>query len=107
MFLWAGMMHSHNIYTHDVTIMEGAGHSVMDVGNEGFYLEQELSQRNSQLKIGKKDNLWKLFYYEKGLLDIPAGKKVISGCPCGYTSLCILSDGSLFICRRFYAKIGL
>jgi radical SAM protein with 4Fe4S-binding SPASM domain len=69
-------------------------------------LEQELSQRNSQLKIGKKDNLWKLFYYEKGLLDVPGGKKVISGCPCGYTSLCILSDGSLFICRRFFSKIG-
>ena len=76
-----------------------------------------------QLRIGRKDNLWKLLYYEKGLLEIPrkspksskslkkpkglsSAKRVTSGCPCGFVSLTILSDGSIFICRRFSCRIG-
>jgi radical SAM protein with 4Fe4S-binding SPASM domain len=71
------------------------------------------------LRIGKKDNLWKLLKYEQGTplselglcgekSEVTEGesRRVRSGCPCGYTSLAVLADGALWICRRFVSQIG-
>lgn len=69
-------------------------------------LEVEKELEGSSLTIGRKDNLWKLLYYEKGLLTPPDARSPVSGCPCGFTSLTVLSDGTLFICRRFLSRIG-
>ncbi len=73
---------------------------------EVFRFEEQLEKKKSRLRIGKKDNLWKLLYFEKGLLQPPQGDRVVSGCPCGFVSLAILSDGSVFACRRFSSRIG-
>ncbi len=35
--LWVDMMYQHNIYCHDLAIVDAEGHDVMQVGNEGFY----------------------------------------------------------------------
>lgn len=74
--------------------------------NQIFAREARLKEKAATLKVGKKDNLWKLLYYEKGLLELDGGKSLKSGCPCGYTSLSILTDGTIFICRRFNSRIG-
>ncbi len=71
-----------------------------------FDLERSLIDRNSALTIGKKDNLWRLLYHEKGLLPLPREKTAQTGCPCGFTSLTILPDGEVHVCRRCDSKVG-
>lgn len=53
-----------------------------------------------------KDHLWKLFFYELGLLKIEKTKIIASGCNCAFNHLTILPDGDLYACRRFESKIG-
>jgi radical SAM protein with 4Fe4S-binding SPASM domain len=78
--------------------------------NDIYHLEKRLGE--GAISIGKKDPLWKLLYYEKGefaekeIVDIQKNKKIVSGCPCGFTSLTLLHDGRLDICRRFDSTIG-
>ena len=78
--------------------------------NDIYHLEKRLGK--DSISIGKKDPLWKLLYYEKGelaekdIFEIRNNKKIVSGCPCGFTSLTILQDGRLDICRRFDSTIG-
>lgn len=35
-FMWAGMMHNHNIYVNDTVIVDDSGNDVMEIGEEGF-----------------------------------------------------------------------
>ncbi|MGD9201918.1 MAG: hypothetical protein PVI26_10165 [Chitinispirillia bacterium] len=35
--LWTDMLYSHNIYCHDMTMMDSNGQQIMEVGNEGFH----------------------------------------------------------------------
>jgi len=54
-----------------------------------------------------KDHLWKLFFYEQGLLQIKTDEKtIVSGCNCGFNHLTILPDGDVQACRRFESRIG-
>lgn len=55
-----------------------------------------------QEAFGIKDNLWKLFFYEKRMYT-PANKEkgiVMDGCSVGASGFCMDSDGSLYGCRR-------
>lgn len=56
-----------------------------------------------------KDHLWTLFKYEKGLFnpaDYPGDDTVYDGCNCGNCHLTILSDGTVYACRRMESKVG-
>ena len=56
-----------------------------------------------------KDHLWTLFLYEKGLFDpkaYPENEYVYEGCNCGNCHLTILSDGTVYACRRMESKVG-
>jgi hypothetical protein len=35
-YMWASMMHSHNVYVHNVDMVDSTGTDVMSVGDEGF-----------------------------------------------------------------------
>lgn len=51
-----------------------------------------------------KDNLWKLFLYEKGLY-IPKDD-VIYGCSVGISSICIMPNGNIYPCSRIPINLG-
>jgi radical SAM protein with 4Fe4S-binding SPASM domain len=59
-----------------------------------------------------KDHLWKLFMFEKGelLLNDDIGCEpnsiIYSGCNLGVSNLSILSDGTVYACRRFKSEVG-
>ncbi|MEM2919015.1 MAG: radical SAM protein [Candidatus Altiarchaeota archaeon] len=57
---------------------------------------------NSRTRFGRKDNLWKLYFYENGA-EIP--KNQYTGCSFGIY-LSILADGSVMSCRRIPIIIG-
>lgn len=65
-----------------------------DVYND-IYLKKQIIEENSDLKIRVSRPLWTL-------LD-----ETIGGfCPTGYTSLCILHDGTVLPCRRLEIPLG-
>lgn len=60
-----------------------------------------------------KDHLWELFFYERypsqqidELRNIKRDKIVLGGCSLGVASLSILSNGTVYACRRFSSPIG-
>ena len=56
-----------------------------------------------------KDHLWTLFFYEKGLFEIPKNLKedvIYDGCNCGNSHLTILPTGDVYACRRMESKVG-
>ena len=63
---------------------------------------------STELNVNKKENLWKLLYYELGLLD-PFNEhetKKCSGCVAGVGTISVLADGTCFSCRRLEIPIG-
>jgi radical SAM/SPASM domain protein of ACGX system len=59
--------------------------------------------------FNKKDHLWTLYEYEKGLFTIPDYAEegmIYGGCNCGNCHLTILPTGDLYACRRFESKVG-
>jgi radical SAM/SPASM domain protein of ACGX system len=56
-----------------------------------------------------KDHLWTLYRYENGdfhIGDYPDDDYVYDGCNCGNSHLTILSDGSVYACRRMESRVG-
>lgn len=57
-----------------------------------------------------KDHLWKLFLYEKGMIDIKdvdnPDNLILDGCHCGISHLTILADGTVYACRRCESPVG-
>jgi radical SAM/SPASM domain protein of ACGX system len=65
--------------------------------------------RGCSTTFNLKDHLWTLFLYEKGLFtpsDYPDDNFVYEGCNCGNCHLTILSDGSVYACRRMESNVG-
>ncbi len=59
--------------------------------------------------FSRKDHLWTLFLYEKGLLHIDETldpDTIYDGCNCGNCHMTILSDGAVYACRRMESKVG-
>ena len=67
-----------------------------------------LRSKGSKTRFGRKDHLWKLLFYEQGRWSPNPNprRQVISGCHVGRSNLTILSDGTVFACRRFESPIG-
>lgn len=59
--------------------------------------------------FNRKDHLWTLYDYEKGIFKLPADAEqgmIYGGCNCGNCHLTILPNGDLYACRRFESKVG-
>lgn len=74
---------------------------------------KDLSMASPRTKFVFKDHLWELYFYERfsseerRQMDQTRKEKiVISGCGLGIASLSVLSDGTVYICRRFESPIG-
>lgn len=58
-------------------------------------------------RFSLKDHLWKLFLFEKGLFSPSYEEDIIyDGCHCGITHMTILSNGTVYACRRCESPIG-
>lgn len=68
-------------------------------------LYQKLKNENCSTHFGRKENLWKLFFWEIGKLYSPS-TSIVSGCGIGYNSISILPDGTVYACRRLPLEIG-
>jgi len=74
-----------------------------------YNLYRELTNKGYKTTFPLKDHLWKLFLYEQKIFspDIDSGEKVIyGGCGLGIANFSILSDGTVYACRRFPSFIG-
>jgi len=70
---------------------------------------RKLQESGSQTIFGRKEHLWKLLYTELGLwqpLPNQREKIIYSGCSIGINLLTILSDGTVYSCRRVPIPIG-
>lgn len=59
--------------------------------------------------FNRKDHLWTLYEYEKGIFKIPENTEkdmIYGGCNCGNCHLTILPTGDLYACRRLESKVG-
>lgn len=59
--------------------------------------------------FSRKDHLWTLYEYEKGIFKIPEDAReeiIYGGCNCGNCHLTILPTGDLYACRRLESKAG-
>jgi radical SAM/SPASM domain protein of ACGX system len=64
---------------------------------------------NTGTYFNRKDHLWTLYEYERGIFQIPdkADEQTIyGGCNCGNCHLTILPDGDIYACRRMESKVG-
>lgn len=81
-------------------------HDLLDTCYHKF---QQYEAEGCHTYFNRKDHLWTLYEYEKGLFKIPekAEKDTIyGGCNCGNCHLTILPTGDLYACRRFESKVG-
>lgn len=64
--------------------------------------------QDGHTRLMLKDHLWKLFLYERGLLDINDYEEnmIYDGCHCGITHLTVLADGTVYACRRCESPVG-
>ena len=75
---------------------------------EAQALMHELKLAGSKTTFTLKDHLWKLLLYEQGRLELHPNPDnlIVSGCHIGGRDLAVLSDGTVFACRRFNSPIG-
>jgi len=73
----------------------------------------ELSMFYPKTRFVFKDHLWELYFYEKSSIEekeevdeIKKNEIVVGGCSLGIASLSVLSDGTVYACRRFESPIG-
>ncbi len=65
--------------------------------------------QNANLIIAKKEQMWKLLFWELGLADpVDTRKKqhYLAGCGAGTETVSVLADGTIFPCRRLEISAG-
>jgi radical SAM protein with 4Fe4S-binding SPASM domain len=63
---------------------------------------------NDKRSIFRKEKLWKLLFYQLGLVN-PfdyTTKKICTGCEASTSALAVLADGTIYACRRLEIPIG-
>ena len=67
-----------------------------------------LKDRGHDTVFGRRESLWNLLYQEMGVLSPSKEDKktIFGGCPIGASALTILTDGTVYPCRRLPVKIG-
>lgn len=81
-------------------------HDLLDICQQKF---EKYESEGCNTYFNKKDHLWTLYDYEKGIFKIPEGVEegmIYSGCNCGNCHLTILPTGDIYACRRFESKVG-
>jgi len=70
--------------------------------------KKRLEKQGSRLIIHEKPNLCRVARFEKGSYYplAPAHVPALTGCPVGWTSISILSDGTVLACSRMGLKVG-
>lgn len=101
----------------DFTRVTPIGNSVADrkslIKPDRFYallddiinVEDKIKKDGHKLSIGKRDHLWKLYYYEHDKLNINF-KEMAFGCGMGYRHLTVLPNGDILLCRKIEKVIG-
>jgi len=80
--------------------------NLLDICHKKF---TEYEKNGCSTYFNKKDHLWTLYEYEKGIFKIPENTEkniIYGGCNCGNCHLTILPNGDLYACRRFESKVG-
>lgn len=65
--------------------------------------------KDSNTSFNLKDHLWTLYLYEKGLFTIPEEldkNTIYEGCNCAINHMTILSDSTVYACRRMNSSVG-
>lgn len=75
---------------------------------DAFYEAERLKSSGSKTKFSRKDHLYTLLMTELGILEYKPNEDnvIYGGCSIGCRSMCVLADGTVFACRRFYSPIG-
>lgn len=70
----------------------------------------QYEENGCETYFSKKDHLWTLYEYEKGIFKIPRDRQegvIYGGCNCGNCHMTILPTGDLYACRRVQnSKVG-
>lgn len=68
---------------------------------------KKLRKEGATTIFGRKDQLWKLLYYELGLFNIPKkNNKIFDGCHMGIAGMVVGADGVVYPCRRLPLEAG-
>ncbi|QCX34498.1 hypothetical protein FDN13_12735 [Caloramator sp. E03] len=70
---------------------------------------QKYEKEGCKTYFNRKDHLWTLYEYEKGIFKIPVDVQtgmIYGGCNCGNCHLTILPNGDIYACRRFESKVS-
>jgi len=69
---------------------------------------RRLKDKGHNTVFGRRESLWNLLSQEMGLLSPSREDKktICGGCPIGVSALTILTDGTVYACRRLPVKIG-
>ncbi len=71
---------------------------------------QKYEAKGCHTYFNKKDHLWTLYEYEKGIFKIPEDAQdgmIYGGCNCGNCHMTILPTGDIYACRRVQgSKVG-
>ncbi len=80
---------------------------LLDICHQKF---EKYEAEGCQTYFNRKDHLWTLYEYEKGIFKIPEDAKdgmIYGGCNCGNCHMTILPNGDIFACRRVQnSKVG-
>lgn len=91
----------------DTGISPQAYRELLDVCYKKF---QQYKAAGCPTFFNKKDHLWTLYEYEKGIFKIPEDAQkgmIYSGCNCGNCHMTILPTGDIYACRRVQnSKVG-
>jgi len=75
-----------------------------------YHKFQEYEAAGCSTYFNKKDHLWTLYEYEKGIFKIPEDTQdgmIYGGCNCGNCHMTILPTGDVYACRRVQnSKVG-
>ncbi len=75
----------------------------------GTMWEKFISYKDGHTKFVLKDHLWTLFLYENGLFNIDNVENpkdlILDGCRCGISHMTVLSDGTVYACRRCESQL--
>ena len=71
---------------------------------------KEYEETGCETYFNRKDHLWTLYEYEKGIFKIPEDTQdgmIYGGCNCGNCHMTILPTGDIYACRRVQnSKVG-
>ena len=102
---FAPQVNSDNKLGKEIQIVPAAYRKLLDLL---YHKEQQAHSEGCKTILSKKDHLWKLYFFERGLWTPPDNpdNKIYSGCHVGRASLTVLADGTVYACRRFDSPVG-